>query len=133
MIHEFSVSDDTGTVCTLQIDNGSGYSVIDSTCYGSEANRTINITSYLPTAEALNGLRFKMNYQADSLNDYLYFDYVGIEYNASTPPGYDIWGMNVSNGAIIRRDKHVKAYAHWNYSDGITNALISHSGDGSER
>jgi hypothetical protein len=126
--------EDTGGSCTIQAFNGS-YTTLDTTCYGTpETLRYYNLSSIVRRGSDLNGFRARISYLAfrdgGDRTDRLYVDRVYILYNISMPPGYDTWGLNVSDGGIVRRGELVRAYARWNYTSGILGSYIAHDGSG---
>ncbi|MCF7861918.1 DUF2341 domain-containing protein [Candidatus Woesearchaeota archaeon] len=133
---QWYVDDSAGTSCNLEVDNGTGWSSISTTCYTTDATRSYDVSNYVKDSGAANGFKFRLTYNGDKdgsdKTDLLRIDHVYMTINISEEPTYDIWGINVTNGAQLTRGEHVLAYTHWNYTSGITNAFLMHNGNGTD-
>ncbi|MBN1275097.1 DUF2341 domain-containing protein [Candidatus Woesearchaeota archaeon] len=120
---------------TMEVNNGTGWYTFANTCYTTpEATRHYDLSGYVTTGDAANELQIRITYGADrdggDTTDDLYVDYIDLVINYTVAPHYNTWSLNVSNGAVVRRGTPVKAYAYWNYSDGIAESYIKHNANG---
>ncbi|MFO7710524.1 MAG: DUF2341 domain-containing protein [Candidatus Woesearchaeota archaeon] len=142
---EWAVEDTGGNTCAIDINNGSGWHNIHNDCTGhggtatSDIVASYDVSAHIPNGEVANGFQVRLTYAASAdgagwdpdTTDELYFDHVMLDLNLTSPPGYSIWGLNVSNGDDVVRGENILAYAYWNYTDGISDALLEHDGSGS--
>ncbi len=59
-------------------------------------------------------------------------DFSGMDINLKVAPEYNYSGFNISSGSNIDRGAIIRAYAFWNYTDGVSQSKIEHDGTGSK-